>query len=310
MDILNLYRNFRSGVDQKQLIDDLAALTALELPQTYSAHRAAAAKAQELALAAGLEQVEAVELPEDGESAFFDRIMPYAWEASLGRLTVVKSPLPFADPVIADYARHPFHLITGSTSLPEGGALFTLIDYKQMLRGADVDDHTLVLLPADQRPCGKALRNVLELGAAGVVCDYLFGGDKTPDSICWFYGNTSSGRWGANKYDPQYLGFAVSPRTGAALRRALAAGEVTLKAESDGRNFAATLPAVTGVLPGQDEREIWLMAHLYEPLADDNSSGVITVLEIVKMLRRAIDSGIIPRPRHTLRVVFRLSGDR
>ena len=304
MDILNLYRAFRAGVDRKRLRDDVAALTALELPQTYSAHRASAAKAVELARAAGLDRVEAVELPEDGVSVFRDLVMPYAWEATLGRLTVVRSPLPFPDPVIADYARHPFHLMAGSPSLAEGGEFFRLVGYKDMLRGADIDDHTLVLLPPDRRPCGETLRNVLELGAAGVVCDCVFGGDKTPDSLCWFNGNTPSGRWGLNQYDPPYLGFGVTPRTGAALRRALELGEVTLKAESDGRNFAATLPAVTGVLKGEDDREIWLTAHLYEPLADDNSAGVLNVLEVVKMLRRALDSGAIPPLHHTLRVVF------
>ena len=304
MDILNLYRAFRSGVDRKALRDGIAALTALELPQTYSAHRAAAAKAVEFARAAGLEAVEAVELPEDGESVFLDQIMPYSWEASLGRLTVVRSPLPFPDPVIADYARHPFHLMTGSPSLPAGGELFRLMEYGDALRGADVDGHTLVLLPPDKRPCGETLRNVLDRGAAGVVCDFLFGGDRTPDSLCWFNGNTPSGRWGLNRYDPPYLGFGVTPRTGAALRHALELGEVTLKAESDGRNFAATLPAVTGILPGEDDREIWLLAHLYEPLADDNSAGVLNVLEVVKMLRRALDAGTIPPLRHTLRVVF------
>ena len=304
MDISTLYNSFKADVNREQLLADIAELTALELPQTHSAHRAAAARVVELARAAGLERVEAIELPEDGESVFYDRIMPYAWEASLGRLTVVKSPLPFADPVIADYSRHPFHLMTGSPSLPEGGKLFNLVEFNQMLRGADVDDGTLVLLPSDQRPRGKALRAVLELGAAGVVCDYLCGREETPECICWFNGNTPSGRWGLTKYDPPYIGFGVSPQVGAELRRALELGPVTLRAESDGHFFADTVPAVTGVLPGRDDQELWLLSHLYEPLADDNSIGVVTSLEIVKILRKAIDSGAISAPQHTLRVVF------
>ena len=51
----------------------------------------------------------------------------------MGRLTVTKSEIPFDEPVVADYERHPFHLIKGSTGTPEGGIKARLLTEEQVL---------------------------------------------------------------------------------------------------------------------------------------------------------------------------------
>ena len=48
---------------------------------------------------------------------------------------------------------------------------------------------------------------------------------------------------------------------------------------------------------------MWLLAHLYEPLIDDNSSGVIGCIAILKALREMVRQGKI-RLKYSVRVVF------
>ena len=75
--------------------------------------------------------------------------------------------------------------------------------------------------------------------------------------------------------DRPFIGFSVSPRTGDQLRAAARRGPVVVHVFSDGRRYAGELECVTGLIAGDDPREVWLTAHLYEPLADDNSAGVV-----------------------------------
>ena len=302
MNYANLYSRICAAVDKEKLLAAVERLHAAELKQTHSAHCRAAATAAEMLREIGAEP-ETVDFPADGRSSFQDKFMPYAWEASEGRLTVVKSPFPFEDPVIADYERHPFHLICGSPALKKGGEYFKLITYEQLMHGTD-GEKALVLLPPDSRPYGKCLRDALELGSAGVVSDYLRDRYLAPDGIAWANGNTMGTRWHFSIAEKNYLGFCVSPRTGDLLRQALRLGNVTVKAECDGKLFADRIPAVTAVLKGRSQEEVWLMAHLYEPLADDNSAGVCACIEIFRQLKKLIETGVIPRPEHTLRLVF------
>lgn len=304
MNYANLYQKILGGVNVEKLLSDISAMQAIELKHTHSANRASAEFAAELARNAGLD-VEIVEFPVDGKTVFQDKFMPYAWECSKARLTVEQSSVKFDDPVIADYERHPFHVMHGSPALPEGGKYFKLISYNDVVRGADTKN-TLCMLPPECRSIGDQLRNALELGCAGVVSDYLKDRYTAPDGISWTNGNTMGGRWHFSCAEPNYLGYCVSPRTGDKLRDALRRGAVLVKAECDGRIFESTLPTVTATIKGRSEEEVWLISHLYEPLADDNSSGVCACIEIAKQLKRLITAGVIPQPEHTLRIVFSL----
>src|SRR5262249_35606690 len=115
---------------------------------------------------------------------------------------------------------------------------------------------------------------------------------------------TEGQHWHVQVSDRPRIGFSVTPRTGDKLRAALRKGPVLVHVASNGKLFEGELDIVTGVVPGEDERELWLMAHLYEPLPDDNSAGVVGAIEVAKVLRRLIANGTLPRPRFTLRLIF------
>ena len=301
--MLDLFGKFLARVDRDKLLADIGRMTRLEFGQTADDNGRAADEAASLARDAGLEDVQTLSFPADGKTEFQDKILPLAWNATAGRLTVVSSPEPFPDPVIACYRRHPFHLIMGSRATPPGGLIANIITFEQLLHGED-GDGTLVLLPADKRPTGAALAAVLELGAAGVIVDTLVGRHDAPDSLPWVNCVTVSGRWSHTVRDKSYLGFAVTPRTGDFIRQTAWRGPIIARAESDGRLFAGVHKAVTGVLPGKRPEEIWLIAHLCEPLASDNSSGVVSSIAVAGMIRDLVRAGELPPPEFTLRLAF------
>ncbi len=283
--------------DSDSLLSQTGALTAIELPQTHTSRLASAAFVQRKMEAFGLQRIERYELPLDGHSTFFDVIMPMAWDVTVGRLEVLSSRVAFQDPVVANYARHPFHVVHGSRSTRAGGERFQVLTYRQLLVGAD-PHQSLILLPANERPMGSILRRVLDIGAFGTISYNTTAGD---DFVYWVNGDTESGHWNHTAYDREYLGFSVTPRVGRALEQAAerGTGALVVRAECDGRNFAATEPALTGVVPGETDREIWLLAHLYEPMSGDNNSGVISVLNAARHFVNRAGLG-----RCTVRVLF------
>ena len=131
-----LLKKLYDSADIDFLMNESIALTEIEFKQTFCEYHKAAEYTYNLLKREGLD-AEFITFPADGKTTYQDFRTPLAWEASYGRLTVTKSPIPFADPIVADYERHPFHLIKGSTGTPEGGIHARLLTEAQVLNGAD-----------------------------------------------------------------------------------------------------------------------------------------------------------------------------
>lgn len=290
-------------LDMEWILSNTERLWKIELGQCFRHYRQAALFAETLLRESGVERVERIVVPADGRTTCLDRTMPLAWDATRGTLTVKQSRVAFDDPVIASYERHPFHLAKGSVSTPPGGITTRLITEQQMYTGEDARG-AMVLLEPDAFPSGATFRALGDFGALGFVNDYLVGRYETPDAISWTTTCTEGVHWHVQATDRPRIGFSVSPRTGDKLRTALRKGQVLVHVESDGRLHEGELDIATGLVPGEDARELWVMAHLYEPLPDDNSAGVIGAIEIARTLKRLIGSGALPRPRFTLRLIF------
>ena len=106
-----------------------------------------------------------------------------------------------------------------------------------------------------------------------------------------------------------------SPMTGRSSGSASARAQATRCAQRRGRakSWCASSPTAActkmkwtwspRILPGRETREVWTLAHLYEPMSNDNSTGVIAGIEIARALQKMIQAGTIPPPRFTLRLV-------
>jgi len=301
-----IYAKILAKIDKQRLYANIESLWKLELPQTFKAYAAAADRALELLKQAGIENAEKVDFPADGKTVYQDKRMPLAWDATCGRLTVKQSAIPFADPVVADYRRHPFSLVKGSVSMAEGGRSAGIITEAQFFAGKDAAGAMVICDPSTV-PGVKILRAVLDKGGLGLITDYYAQQCRveTSDAISWVNACTDDAmHWHVQCEDRPFICFSVSPRVGDQIRQAANAGKLTALVECDGRLYEGVLPGVTALVPGRQKKEFWLMAHLYEPLSDDNSTGVAGAIEIVRVIKDLLARGELPQLEFSIRLVF------
>lgn len=294
-----LLKKLYDSADIDFLIKEGTALTDIEFKQTFREYRKAAEYTYRLLKREGID-AEFLSFPADGKTTYQDFRTPLAWEASKGRLTVTKSPIPFEDPIVADYERHPFHLIKGSTGTSEDGVKARLLTEAQVLAGADAAG-AMVILSADKFARSGSITPMLDRGAVGFIssCVGLGMEKQTPDCIAWCNAATDDhAHWHVQSEDRPFLGFSVSPRTGDLLREACAKGEVEVLAQSDACRYEGEINAVCGYVRGKSEKEIWIIAHLFEPFFADNCVSVVMAMEIAKQIRKL---GV---PNFSVRLVF------
>ncbi|MBQ6598948.1 MAG: AAC(3) family N-acetyltransferase, partial [Lentisphaeria bacterium] len=238
--------------------------------------------------------------PADGKTAYQDKIMPLGWEATTGKLTVLSGPGLQPGLVAADFQEHPFHLIKGSVGTAPGGEIVRILTYQQALAQADASD-ALVMTPPGMGPGFRpALTTMLDLGARGLISDFAMNAADEPDGIQWCNAFTELHNWHATVDDRPFIAFSITPNMGRCLRKALDLGGVTARIESDARRFETTVDVVTALVPGRRKEEFWILAHLYEPLSNDNSAGVAAAVETARLLMAA------GQPEFSLRVIFGL----
>src|SRR5207244_932695 len=104
-------------------------------------------------------------------------------------------------------------------------------------------------------------------------------------------------QWSSIPYDAVRKGFAfkATPRAATTLRRALASGPARVRVEvassfsnAQERTLIADIPGRT--LPNE---RIVVAAHVQEPGANDNASGVATLQEMARVLAEGITKGKI-----------------
>ncbi len=126
-------------------------------------------------------------------------------------------------------------------------------------------------------------------------------------------------QWTSVPYDAAHkaFGFKASARTAATLRRRMAsAGSTPVTVRVTVASSFSTGPARTLVaqIPGRSAaaERIVLAAHVQEPGANDNASGVATLAEVIVSLSTAIKSKAISPPERTLTFLFlnEISGSR
>ena len=123
-------------------------------------------------------------------------------------------------------------------------------------------------------------------------------------------------QWGSIPLDAtrKAFGFKASRRAATTLREALKAGPQRVRVEV--ASMFANKPERTLVyeIPGRtlpNERVV-LAAHLQEPGANDNASGVATLMELARSLGAGVASGRIPPPARTITFLWlnEISGSR
>jgi Peptidase family M28 len=157
---------------------------------------------------------------------------------------------------------------------------------------------------------------VLQRGAAGALGTGSAGvsanaAGYTLDQIGWSSVSPRPDRPG--------FGFALSLRQFYELRDLLERGQkVVMRAHVRTRTYPGKMNIVSAAIPGADPDagELIFVAHAFEtiatPGANDNCTGVATILEVGRTLGRLIRDGTLPRPKRTLRFLWvpEISGSR
>ncbi len=302
------YAECYQAIDAQRIKSRIADIWKHEFQQTLPAKRRAAEQVAAFMREDGFKNVELIEIPVDGHTSFQDKKMPIGWDATVGKLTITDygnpdeivefaSPEQRVGPVVADYQAHPFHLIKGSVATPPGGIDAEVVTEAAFRRGEKVRGKFVVLEPLTW-PRYNVLGKLIDAGVAGFITDFLTGRFSTPDCLQWVTACTETHSWSPDEDTRPFLGFSVTPRVGTYLRTYANRGGLKVHAECDGRRYASTVPFITATIPGRRPEEYWLIAHMYEPLATDDSNGVAAVLEIARMFLKG------PQPEYTLRVGF------
>ena len=297
--LLNRYRELHSAIDVESLMRNTETLYNLEYCQNFRGYHASADKTVEILKAAGIPNVEKITFPADGKASYQDKITPLGWDATTGKL-VVKSAAGLPEGfVIADYERCPFELIKGSVGTAPEGEEIGLVSYAAMLSGANVKG-ALVVAPDNVRPQKDMLTACLDMGARGMITDFAKNDEAEPTGVQWSNAYTEHNNWHVVDGDREFISFSIQPAIGRKLRCAMANGPIRCFVQSDARRYETTVDVVTALVPGKSKKEFWMLAHLYEPLSNDNSAGVSAVIETARILMQQ------GTPDYSLRLVFGL----
>lgn len=293
--------DFNRYFDSNWLDTHVRGLFRIERKQTFSAYNSAAKYVLDLLNSEGFE-CEKIDFVADGKTAYQDKCSPIGWDCTNMTLSLCGKVPGISNPVLADFNREPIEVVKHSVSTPPGGIDAPVFTESQMKAGADVTG-AFVLLDPDTRPFNDSIRPLLDLGAIGWISDFAEKPFLNESTVYWANAATETNSWHVTANDRPFISFQISPKNGAALRAACSKRAVKVHVESDGHRHESTLPAVTALLPGEDKRELWLLGHMYEPLIDDNSNGIIGSIEILKALRAMQKDGLL-KLKYSVRVVF------
>ncbi|MEI6165859.1 MAG: AAC(3) family N-acetyltransferase [bacterium] len=241
---------------------------------TPAVQRAAETVAGELRRA-GLQNVKIETIPADGTTDYGGWIMPVAWSVKEARLELRDPVTP--DPVLIDYAKVPQGLAMYSPGTPGGrwveGPVIASTDaysVRRQLKGA-------FLLLEGIAGSFEATEAAAEAGALGVL-------------VCGTHDDRKASRYLNYAVSPAadrlcIPCFSLSPEVGDRVRALLGRpGGLRLRARVKAGRKAGTMPLVTATL-GPANPSLYICAHLDEPGAQDNASGVAVALEVVRILR-------------------------
>ena len=307
---LSLLRETVSGAVALQ---NLAGVIAHHRIQSSPGYRQAAqfclGRLREAGLAADI-----FSFPGDGVTAFWGRPVPQEWVAQSAILRLV-TPEKEAQ-VLADFRDEKIALIQRSLATPEGGVeaeVVVLEDGEEEEEYQDLDlEGKVVLTRADVERVRELA--VERYGALGILFDGMREAPPVRPLMALPDARQYTSFWWENTVQEtptRCFGFVLTPQQGEWLRRLVRAEAregrtVRVHAEVDASFYAGHGEDVEAFIPGETTEEVWLVAHLChpQPSANDNASGVATLLETARALGHLIEAGKLPKPRRGLRFLL------
>lgn len=269
-----------------------SVMTYLEQVSAYDRYQASQGIEQAASLVAdtardiGLVEVSIEQFPADGTAQWWSFRAPISWTPKVAKLGVMT-----ADGLLLeiDHAKQPFSVATYSAATPCGGVTAPLVDVRGSASGLKVTG-AIAIVGRPEFARSDLLPDLIAGGAVGFVTD----------APCCDAG-PSGAHPGRIELDPgtPLFGFSVTSHQLGLIRNWVGGGIAAYVEIVVDRS--ASMPIVTGVLPGErSNEEVWLIAHLCHPRpgANDNASGVAALLGVASALvasRRANASSVSDR---------------
>ena len=290
---------FRKEVSGKRIMEYVHKIWVHDRLSTFSAFHDAAKVAKSIMEDANLDDVTMYQYESKG--LFEDILAPQGWDADSGVLDITGADGSVKR--IADREADPCHLFIWCGNTPEEGVETEIVRWED---GKDIEGK---LVYSENHTSDPDLKKKLIAGKAlGIVSDFI----PTWPEARVREENMNIVRWDNAFFYPgnpeNLLGFSITPASGDWLRKNLDENGGSLKAftRSDTKLYDGILDVTTGCIRGSEEpdKEIWFIQHLHEVGAHDNTSGSASVIEMLRAMKKLIDSGKIKRPRRTIRIIF------
>ena len=238
----------------------------------------------------------------------------HAWEYTTGTVAIVRPGVQ--DEVALSRDKDRLALCINSFSTAPEGVVARLVDVGAG-RDADYQGKDLkgAVALGDAEAGALWRRAVVEGGAMGVISTALpsyLDVDPPDATVRTPRDQWDILQWSSIPYDESRkgFGFKATPRAAARLRRALTsssgAAAPSVRVTIASSFSTAPVRSLIAEIPGRiapDER-IVIAAHVQEPGANDNASGVATGAEMAVALAKAIREGRVPPPARTLTFLF------
>lgn len=256
----------------------------------------------------GLDEVETLQFPADGETLFGTQKSRPVWTVRDAELWEVAGEAGKVTRKrrLAHWGSVPLSLAQDSLS---GAATATLVDIGTGTQDADYAGKNLrgrFVLTSSQ-PEDIVERAVGQAGAAGIV-SYA-----ANQRSAWWKQDDRLVRWGHLGSFPKTRSFAfmISLAEARRLQERMASGEdILLQGNVDASHDRGYYRFATARINGADatlaQQEILFTCHLDHPRpgANDNASGCVAILEVARTLGKLIDEGTLPRPARSIRFLW------
>ena len=245
-------------------------------------------------------EVEVLETPADGKTAFLDHVMPMGWDCDFAMVEILDNDQNAE--VLVDSLTQPLCIAPFSPPTPKDGVI-----------GEIVHEHTygrtpwkgkfILSMRSPESPSSTLRRLVNESGALGVLCAWSAVPFDEPDAHLFLNSFTTSPGWYPPAEETPAILFSLSPREGKRLADKMAEQRTRVKVTVRGRLGEDKFLTVSGALPGTEPKiaEVLAVAHMYEPLPADDATGSAGAVEVLAAIKRAIRSGDLARPKRTIR---------
>jgi len=240
------------------------------------------------------------EFPADGKTVYGDWQMPKGWDSEDGELRIIEPEN--RTEVLASYRDEPLSLAMYSSSTPETGVEAELIyiedaSNEKNYQGLDVNGK--IVFTSSSADAAKLAH---QKGALGLISDYMPVFDTARETPM----DLSEGRvWSRIDRDANCFAFVITPRQGINLRTMLKRyGKIKVHAYVKAKVYDDKVRIVDALIPGQREEEVLVIAHLFEPGANDNASGAALTIEIARALQNLISRNKLWKSKRGIRLLL------